>query len=567
MRKRLQLKKVRKNVRLRSSGTDSVEKCKSLSKKLAEYEQKISDLESKLTQALNQPESSEYKELFDDAPVACLVMDEMGLVHKTNHQLRRMLALTTQLSGPFLQFIAKEKVMDFFAHLYQAKTSSMTVRSDILLRSAKGVQIPVEIISRSVEVVNGVRNIHSVVINIDEKTAVKQALERSEHYFHTLTKLFHGIAWDADAETLNLSYISGSAEKILGHPLKLWYTPSFWLNHVHANDREQLSVALAKSLSKAQRLLEQKKMEHGPAAYPEPLGSIQLEFRMLNSNREVVWMLGTIAFYSADSKVRIFVVGMDITERKIAEQGLQRAHAELERRIEDRTQELRDTVSQLETFSYSLSHDMRAPLRSIHGFCEMLQQELHAGLTPLQRDLFHRVMTSTNRLDRLIQDVLHYSQVARTAVELRPIDLEKLVDTTIRDYPFLTAQQANIQISKPLLPVVGHEAFLSQCFSNLFSNALKFVAPGQKPRVSVSTEQVKDQVRVWIVDNGIGIQPEDQRRVFSIFQRFHKAPNLYEGTGIGLAIVAKAVERMGGSLGVESSPGIGSRFWFQLPAG
>jgi len=250
----------------------------------------------------------------------------------------------------------------------------------------------------------------------------------------------------------------------------------------------------------------------------------------------------------------------------LAEDNLQQAHAQLEKRIEERTVQLRETVSQLETFSYSLSHDMRAPLRAIHGFCEMLRIDLDQGLTASQRDLFDRVMNSTLRLDRLIQDVLHYSHVARAALDLQPVNLDKLVETTIREYPSLQEQDAQIEIAKPLLPVVGHEAFLSQCFSNLLSNALKFVASGQQPHVRVRTEQINGQVRVWVEDNGIGIEPQDQKRVFSIFQRFHKAPNLYEGTGIGLAIVAKAIERMGGSLGVQSAPGEGSHFWFQLPA-
>jgi signal transduction histidine kinase len=150
-------------------------------------------------------------------------------------------------------------------------------------------------------------------------------------------------------------------------------------------------------------------------------------------------------------------------------------------------------------------------------------------------------------------------------VELKPVDLDQLVESTLRDYPSLRDSGAQIEVQKPLLPVLGHEAFLTQCFSNLLSNAVKFVRPGNTAHVKVRTEPVQSQVRVWVEDQGIGISPEDQKRVFSIFQRVHSSPKLYEGTGLGLAIVEKAVERMGGRVGVESAPGAGSRFWFQLP--
>jgi signal transduction histidine kinase len=172
-------------------------------------------------------------------------------------------------------------------------------------------------------------------------------------------------------------------------------------------------------------------------------------------------------------------------------------------------------------------------------------------------------MASAERLDNLIQDVLQYSRVARVPLELRQIDLEKIVDQVISDYPSLQAPEADIEIQKPLLRVLGHEAFLTQCISNLLSNAVKFVAPGVKPKVTVYTKVYGKEVRLFVEDNGIGISAENQKQIFGIFQRLH--PNTtYPGTGIGLAIVQKAVQRMGGRVGVESALGKGSRFWLQL---
>jgi signal transduction histidine kinase len=208
---------------------------------------------------------------------------------------------------------------------------------------------------------------------------------------------------------------------------------------------------------------------------------------------------------------------------------------------------------------------MRAPLRAVHSFCELLLQGLADKLDPRQEELFHRIMNSTRRLDYLIQDVLTYGKISRAPLDLDPIDLNDLVGEVLRDYPQLQASNAVIEIQSPLLPVRGHPAFLTQCLSNLLSNAVKFVNPGQKAHVRVWTEAVAPDVRVWVEDSGIGISKEYQTKVFGIFQRYHDS-TLYEGTGIGLAIVQKAVERMGGRVGVESTPGVGSKFWFQLPA-
>src|SRR6185312_3185859 len=124
--------------------------------------------------------------------------------------------------------------------------------------------------------------------------------------------------------------------------------------------------------------------------------------------------------------------------------------------------------------------------------------------------------------------------------------------------------QADIQIDSPLLPARGNEASLSQCFTNLLDNAVKFVARGTTPRVHIHSESRAKGVRYWIEDNGIGIGPDEKKRLFQMFQRIHT--ETYPGTGIGLAIVRKAVERMGGETGVESEPGKGSRFWVELPA-
>jgi signal transduction histidine kinase len=175
-----------------------------------------------------------------------------------------------------------------------------------------------------------------------------------------------------------------------------------------------------------------------------------------------------------------------------------------------------------------------------------------------------RIMGTSKRLDALVQDILAYSRVSRVEIVTQPIDLDLLLREILDQYPNLKAPQAVVDVKKPLGRVKGHDASLTQCISNLLGNAVKFVAQGVKPQVEVGSEQSNGHVRLWVKDNGIGIDPAYQKRIFKMFER---APHdrSYDGTGIGLAIVRKAIERMGGEFGLVSSPGEGSTFWIQLP--
>jgi signal transduction histidine kinase len=264
-------------------------------------------------------------------------------------------------------------------------------------------------------------------------------------------------------------------------------------------------------------------------------------------------------------------VARDITDRKRLEDELITARDHLEATVATRTESLRQIIGELEVLSYSLSHDLRAPLRAMRSFSQLLTTKLKGRIQADEMEYLVKIVTGANRLDRLIQDVLAFSRLSRhngpNELQLVPVDLEKLVNEIRQEHPSLNPPQAEIEIQKPLLPVKGHEALLSQCLSNLLINAVKFVTPGKLPTVRLWTEPAgEEQVRLWVEDNGIGIAKENQDRIFGMFQRLHNL-QAYEGTGIGLAIVRKAVERMGGQAGVESEPGKGSRFWLQLARG
>jgi len=238
----------------------------------------------------------------------------------------------------------------------------------------------------------------------------------------------------------------------------------------------------------------------------------------------------------------------------------------LERMVNERTASLREAIAQMEEFSYSVSHDLRAPVRAMQCYAEVLMEDYGGDLDEHAKKYLDRIIHSGARMDRLIQDILTYSRLSRREIKLQPILLDKLTRDIIRQYLDLSASGGpEVTVEGQLLPVIGHEPSLSQAISNLLNNAVKFVEPGTKPKVNIRTERRNADVRLWIEDNGIGIKPEYQHRLFNVFERVHPEKS-YEGTGIGLAIVRKAAERMGGKTGVESDGINGSRFWIQLPA-
>jgi len=250
-------------------------------------------------------------------------------------------------------------------------------------------------------------------------------------------------------------------------------------------------------------------------------------------------------------------------ERLEKESALREATEDLELQVQKRTQKLQETIQEIETFTYIITHDMRAPLRTMSGFSQLLLEEHVGEFDPESVDYLRRIANAAQRLDALILDVLNYGKIVRAETVLKSVDLDRLLRDIIRDYPAFQKSEAEIQVAGSIPSVLGNEAFLTQIISNLLSNAVKFVSPGTPPHVEIRAEHREGFVRVWVGDNGIGIGPEHRERIFNLFERIH--PNHeFTGTGVGLAIVRKAVDRLGGKAGVDSELGKGSRFWIDL---
>jgi signal transduction histidine kinase len=199
----------------------------------------------------------------------------------------------------------------------------------------------------------------------------------------------------------------------------------------------------------------------------------------------------------------------------------------------------------------------------MNAFAEALAEEYGAQLDATARDYLSRIQRASARMDQLTTNLLSYSRVVRTEMQLQPVEAEPLVRATIDHYPELQAPHADVRIVSPVPAVRAHEPALAQCLANLLTNAAKFVKPGQRPRITVRADTRDGRVRLWIEDEGVGIPPAYQANLFKIFERVPHQGH-YEGTGVGLAIVRKAVDKMGGACGLESDGVNGSRFWIEL---
>jgi PAS domain S-box-containing protein len=352
----------------------------------------------------------------------------------------------------------------------------------------------------------------------------------------------------------------------------------------HPEDRERVLAAVARAFDPARREV------------------CAAEFRIRRADGTVRWVAGRGRVIFDDTitpaqPLKFLGVLLDITERKLAEaealrikQELTRINAELEQRVEERTAKLQEVIGELEHMSYSMIHDMRAPLRAIQSFGAILEKVPQIRLNEEAYQLVAKMRTASLRMDQLLTGALNYSEAVRKPLPLDRSNVLQVLRDLLVAHPEFQLPHAEVSFEGSFPFVLANEPGLMQCFAELIRNGIKFVEPGKLPRVRVWAKQIQNLkrgnvhevtsgagdnasgklpgagsgwVRVYFEDNGTGIPKNAQARIFDMFQRLH-GPE-YPGTGIGLALAHKVIENMGGRIGVESEEGKGSRFWLELP--
>jgi PAS domain S-box-containing protein len=320
------------------------------------------------------------------------------------------------------------------------------------------------------------------------------------------------------------------------------------MGRVHPDDRRQVRAAIDAAVASG--------------------GQYGSEFRVALPDGTIRWMegRGRAETDAAGRTVRMRGTRMDVTERRTAQEALSALTADLERRVASRTAELERANRALEAFSYSVSHDLRAPIRAISGFATMLEERHAAALDPDARRLLAVVLENASRAGRLIDDLLRLSRLSRQEMVRERIDMNALVREVVENVR--QAEPArDVDVVVDDLPAAhGDRALLRQALENLLANAFKFTRPRARASVRVSGVSTPGAVRYTVRDDGVGFDMKYAGKLFDVFQRLH-GEREFEGTGVGLAIVARIVERHGGTVTGEGRVDEGASFAFTLPAG
>jgi len=299
-----------------------------------------------------------------------------------------------------------------------------------------------------------------------------------------------------------------------------------------------------------------KTLEVGPQVF---------EWMARNNRGEAFWVEVSLKKASIAGKDRLMAIVRDIRDRKAADEELRNHRDHLEELVDQRAAEIKLKNKELETFTYSVSHDLKAPLRGIDGYSRLLEEEYSDKLDEEGLFFLNNIRQGTAQMNKLIEDLLAYSRMERKELHLVSIDLNSLIENIIAQRAHdLEQNQINLTINLPFATVESDMETMRQVLANFIDNAIKYSKKDTAGMVSIGGSQSDDCWTLWVKDSGIGFDPKYIDRIFDIFQRLHRVEE-YPGTGVGLAIVRKAVNRIGGTVRANSSPGKGSTFYLDIP--
>jgi PAS domain S-box-containing protein len=301
-------------------------------------------------------------------------------------------------------------------------------------------------------------------------------------------------------------------------------------------------------------------------ALQSPEAQFAFEYRVLSLDGGLRWVRDRGRVVRRPDGAVDYVTGalVDLTERKVAEQEIQRLNSDLEHRVAERTAELEQANSELEAFTYSVSHDLRGPLRHISGYSEIVREDTGSQLSEDAKTSLGRIGHAANRLTKLVDSLLNLSRVGRKALALQQTRLDDIATLALREIEAETKNR-RVEWQRQPLPVVNADpSLLHIVFVNLLSNALKYTRPRDVAVIALGTEVREGQTVVFVRDNGVGFDPRLKAKLFGVFERLHSAAE-FEGTGVGLATVERILRKHGGRIWADAQVDQGATFYFTLP--
>jgi PAS domain S-box-containing protein len=403
---------------------------------------------------------------------------------------------------------------------------------ETLHRRKDGVDVPVEVSARYAALADGVP---SVVTAARDISARKQAEDERDRFFNLSLDMLCVASADGYFKRLSPAFtttLGWSIEEMLGRP---------FIDFVHPDDHQATLAEVERQVVAGEPVLNfENRFQHKDGSY-----------------RVLSWKS------APQPDGRMYATARDVTARKQAEQSV----IDLNGELLDRQTALEAANKELESFSYSISHDLRAPLRHIDGFARMLLEDTQGQLEAEPQRYLQTIIDSTRRMGMLIDDLLAFSRLGRKPLAMQMVNMDDLVNSAVGEVRAGNAgRHGDVQIEvTPLPPVGGDKALLRQVWTNLISNAVKYSQPrGDQARIVVAGERKGDLMHYWIQDNGVGFDMRYADKLFGVFQRLHPQED-FEGTGVGLAIVQRIINRHGGQVSATADVDRGACFSFDLP--
>jgi PAS domain S-box-containing protein len=500
-----------------------------------------------------QAERNRLETMMQQLPVGAAIADTEGKLILANKQAEKILGhalFATENIDEYSKYKAlhpdgRPYETDEYPMVRALTTGECVVDEEFRYPQPDGSERIVYISSTPVRESNKIIAAVATFYDVTLLKTTEAELRDSNEKFRQLAENIHEVFWIFDPHNSQLIYVSPAYETIWGRTVEsLQDNPMGWSKAIHPDDIQRHAELHRQNIHR---------------------GTLNIEYRIIRPDGQERWIQdrGFPVRNASGEIYRIAGLAEDVTERKVKEAEIQQLNETLEQRVEERTQQLQEVNAEMEAFAYSISHDLRAPLRTMQGFAQALEEDYGDQLDEMAQEYIEYITEGAVQMDALIADLLSYSRLTRVQIELQKVDLNSVVEEALKHLGAQIKEKHALVTIDTLPSVMAHRPTLMQVITNLISNAIKFVEPPIQPKVHIYACEQENSVCLSVVDNGIGIASEHQERVFRVFERLHGAES-YPGTGIGLAIVRKAVERMGGKVGVESQINSGSRFWIEL---